>query len=130
MAIEQYYGTGRRKTAVARVFLRPGKGQITVNGQPFEDYFAGLIKAASALDPLRHVNKEGQFDLLITVKGSGKSAQVDAIKLGLARALVQYDGELRVSLKKAGFLTRDAREVERKKYGKHKARKAPQYSKR
>ncbi|WP_457630202.1 30S ribosomal protein S9 [Oceanithermus sp.] len=128
--MQQYYGTGRRKTAVARVFMRPGKGQITVNGKTFEDYFAGLIKAASALDPLRHVNKEGQFDLLITVKGSGKSAQIDAIKMGLARALVEYDGELRVPLKKAGFLTRDAREVERKKYGKHKARKAPQYSKR
>ncbi len=130
MAIEQFYGTGRRKSAVARVFLRPGKGQIRVNGQPFEDYFSGLIKAAAALDPLRHVNKEGQFDLLITVKGSGKSAQADAIKMGIARALVQYDGELRVSLKKAGYLTRDPREVERKKYGKHKARKAPQYSKR
>jgi len=130
MATQQYYGTGRRKTAVARVFMRPGKGQITVNGKTFEDYFAGLIKAASALDPLRHVNKENQFDLLITVKGSGKSAQIDAIKMGLARALVEYDGELRVPLKKAGYLTRDAREVERKKYGKHKARKAPQYSKR
>ncbi len=130
MATQQYYGTGRRKTAVARVFMRPGKGQITVNGKTFEDYFSGLVKAASALDPLRHVNKENQFDLLITVKGSGKSAQIDAIKMGLARALVEYDGELRVSLKKAGYLTRDAREVERKKYGKHKARKAPQYSKR
>jgi len=130
MATQQYYGTGRRKTAVARVFMRPGKGQITVNGKTFEDYFAGLIKAASALDPLRHVNKENQFDLLITVKGSGKSAQIDAIKMGLARALVEYDGDLRVPLKKAGYLTRDAREVERKKYGKHKARKAPQYSKR
>ncbi|WP_457636932.1 30S ribosomal protein S9 [Oceanithermus sp.] len=128
--MQQYYGTGRRKTAVARVFMRPGKGQITVNGQAFEDYFSGLIKAASALDPLRHVNKENQFDLLITVKGSGKSAQIDAIKMGLARALVEYDGELRVPLKKAGYLTRDAREVERKKYGKHKARRAPQYSKR
>jgi len=130
MATQQYYGTGRRKTAVARVFMRPGKGQITVNGEAFEDYFSGLVKAASALDPLRHVNKENQFDLLITVKGSGKSAQIDAIKMGLARALVEYDSELRVSLKKAGYLTRDAREVERKKYGKHKARKAPQYSKR
>jgi len=130
MAIQQYYGTGRRKTAVARVFMRPGKGQYTVNGENFDDYFSGLIKAASALDPLRHVGKEGQFDLLITVKGSGKSAQIDAIKLGLARALVEYDSELRVPLKKAGYLTRDAREVERKKYGKHKARKAPQYSKR
>ena len=130
MATQQYYGTGRRKTAVARVFMRPGKGQITVNGETFEDYFAGLVKAASALDPLHHVNKENQFDLLITVKGSGKSAQIDAIKMGLARALVEYDGELRVPLKKAGYLTRDAREVERKKYGKHKARKAPQYSKR
>ena len=130
MASQQYYGTGRRKTAVARVFMRPGKGQITVNGETFENYFSGLIKAASALDPLRHVNKENQFDLLITVKGSGKSAQIDAIKMGLARALVEYDGELRVPLKKAGYLTRDAREVERKKYGKHKARKAPQYSKR
>ncbi len=130
MATQQFYGTGRRKTAVARVFMRPGKGQITVNGKTFEDYFSGIIKAASALDPLRHVSKENQFDLLVTVKGSGKAAQVDAVKMGIARALVEYDNDLRQSLKKAGFLTRDAREVERKKYGKHKARKAPQYSKR
>ncbi|AEB11521.1 ribosomal protein S9 [Marinithermus hydrothermalis DSM 14884] len=130
MALEQYYGTGRRKTAVARVFLRPGDGKITVNKQDFQDYFRGIIKAVSALEPLRVTGLMGRFDLYITVKGGGKSGQIDAIKLGLARALLQYDADLRAKLKPAGLLTRDAREVERKKYGKHKARRAPQYSKR
>ncbi|WP_041658269.1 30S ribosomal protein S9 [Marinithermus hydrothermalis] len=128
--MEQYYGTGRRKTAVARVFLRPGDGKITVNKQDFQDYFRGIIKAVSALEPLRVTGLMGRFDLYITVKGGGKSGQIDAIKLGLARALLQYDADLRAKLKPAGLLTRDAREVERKKYGKHKARRAPQYSKR
>ncbi|HAR69043.1 MAG TPA: 30S ribosomal protein S9 [Thermus scotoductus] len=128
--MEQYYGTGRRKEAVARVFLRPGSGKVTVNGQDFQDYFQGLVRAVAALEPLRAVDALGRFDAYITVKGGGKSGQVDAIKLGVARALLQYNPDYRAKLKPLGFLTRDARVVERKKYGKHKARRAPQYSKR
>nr|4V9L_AI Chain AI, 30S ribosomal protein S9 [Thermus thermophilus HB27]4V9L_CI Chain CI, 30S ribosomal protein S9 [Thermus thermophilus HB27]4V9M_AI Chain AI, 30S ribosomal protein S9 [Thermus thermophilus HB27]4V9M_CI Chain CI, 30S ribosomal protein S9 [Thermus thermophilus HB27]4W29_AI Chain AI, 30S ribosomal protein S9 [Thermus thermophilus HB8]4W29_CI Chain CI, 30S ribosomal protein S9 [Thermus thermophilus HB8]4X62_I Chain I, 30S ribosomal protein S9 [Thermus thermophilus HB8]4X64_I Chain I, len=127
---EQYYGTGRRKEAVARVFLRPGNGKVTVNGQDFNEYFQGLVRAVAALEPLRAVDALGHFDAYITVRGGGKSGQIDAIKLGIARALVQYNPDYRAKLKPLGFLTRDARVVERKKYGKHKARRAPQYSKR
>ena len=128
--MEQYYGTGRRKEAVARVFLRPGNGKVTVNGQDFNEYFQGLVRAVAALEPLRAVDALGRFDAYITVRGGGKSGQIDAIKLGIARALVQYNPDYRAKLKHLGFLTRDARVVERKKYGKHKARRAPQYSKR
>ncbi|WP_243027536.1 30S ribosomal protein S9 [Thermus albus] len=128
--MEQYYGTGRRKEAVARVFLRPGSGKVTVNGQDFQDYFQGLVRAVAALEPLRAVDALGRFDAYITVRGGGKSGQVDAIKLGVARALLRYNPDYRAKLKPLGFLTRDARVVERKKYGKHKARRAPQYSKR
>ena len=128
--MEQYYGTGRRKESVARVFLRPGEGKITVNGKSFQDYFRGVIKAVSALEPLRVVDMVGKFDAVITVKGGGTTGQIDAIKLGLARALEKYNPEFRKKLKPAGLPTRDARVVERKKYGKHKARRAPQYSKR
>jgi small subunit ribosomal protein S9 len=128
--MEQYYGTGRRKTSVARVFLRPGSGKVSVNGVEFQNYFGGLVKAVAALEPLRRVDAAGRFDAYITVEGGGKSGQVDAIQLGIARALVGYNPDLRAKLKPAGFLTRDPREVERKKYGKHKARRAPQYSKR
>ncbi|WP_105316943.1 30S ribosomal protein S9 [Thermus tenuipuniceus] len=128
--MEQYYGTGRRKEAVARVFLRPGSGKVTVNGQDFQDYFQGLVRAVAALEPLRAVDALGRFDAYITVKGGGKSGQIDAIKLGVARALLRYNPDYRAKLKPLGFLTRDARVVERKKYGKHKARRAPQYSKR
>ena len=128
--MEQYYGTGRRKEAVARVFLRPGNGKVTVNGQDFNEYFQGLVRAVAALEPLRAVDALGHFDAYITVRGVGKSGQIDAIKLGIARALVQYNPDYRAKLKPLGFLTRDARVVERKKYGKHKARRAPQYSKR
>ena len=128
--MEQYYGTGRRKEAVARVFLRPGNGKVTVNGQDFNEYFQGLVRAVAALEPLRAVAALGRFDAYITVRGGGKSGQIDAIKLGIARALVQYNPDYRAKLKPLGFLTRDARVVERKKYGKHKARRAPQYSKR
>lgn len=128
--MEQYYGTGRRKEAVARVFLRPGSGKVTVNGQDFNEYFQGLVRAVAALEPLRAVDALGRFDAYITVRGGGKSGQIDAIKLGIARALVQYNPDYRAKLKPLGFLTRDARVVERKKYGKHKARRAPQYSKR
>ena len=128
--MEQYYGTGRRKEAVARVFLRPGNGKVTVNGQDFNEYFQGLVRAVAALEPLRAVDALGHFDAYITVRGGWKSGQIDAIKLGIARALVQYNPDYRAKLKPLGFLTRDARVVERKKYGKHKARRAPQYSKR
>ena len=128
--MEQYYGTGRRKEAVARVFLRPGNGKVTVNGQDFNEYFQGLVRAVAALEPLRAVDALGHFDAYITVRGGGKSGQIDAIKLGIARALVQYNPDYRAKLKPLGFLTRDARVEERKKYGKHKARRAPQYSKR
>ena len=128
--MEQYYGTGRRKEAVARVFLRPGNGKVTVNGQDFNEYFQGLVRAVAALEPLGAVDALGRFDAYITVRGGGKSGQIDAIKLGIARALVQYNPDYRAKLKPLGFLTRDARVVERKKYGKHKARRAPQYSKR
>ena len=128
--MEQYYGTGMRKEAVARVFLRPGNGKVTVNGQDFNEYFQGLVRAVAALEPLRAVDALGHFDAYITVRGGGKSGQIDAIKLGIARALVQYNPDYRAKLKPLGFLTRDARVVERKKYGKHKARRAPQYSKR
>ena len=128
--MEQYYGTGRRKEAVARVFLRPGNGKVTVNGQDFNEYFQGLVRAVAALEPLRAVDALGRFDAYITVRGGGKSGQIDASKLGIARALVQYNPDYRAKLKPLGFLTRDARVVERKKYGKHKARRAPQYSKR
>ena len=128
--MEQYYGTGRRKESVARVFLRPGEGKITVNGKNFEDYFRGIIRAVSALEPFKVVDMMGKFDAYITVKGGGTTGQIDAIKLGIARALEKYNPEFRKKLKPAGLLTRDARVVERKKYGKHKARRAPQYSKR
>ncbi|MGQ9736061.1 MAG: 30S ribosomal protein S9 [Thermaceae bacterium] len=128
--MEQYYGTGRRKTSVARVFLKPGSGNVSVNGQELDEYFQGLVRAVAALEPLQAVDALGRFDAYITVKGGGKSGQIDAIKLGVARALLQYNPDLRAKLKPLGFLTRDAREVERKKYGKHKARRAPQYSKR
>jgi small subunit ribosomal protein S9 len=128
--MEQYYGTGRRKEAVARVFLRPGSGKITVTGLDFGDSFLGWVRAVAALEPLRGVDALGRFDADITVAGGGKSGQVDAIKLGVARALLQYNPDYRAKLKPLGFLTRDARVVERKKYGKHKARRAPQYSKR
>ena len=128
--MEQYYGTGRRKEAVARVFLRPGNGKVTVNGQDFNEYFQGLVRAVAALEPLRAVDALGRFDAYITVRGGGKSGQIDAIKLGIHPALKQYNHDYRAKLKPPGFHTRDARVVERKKYGKHKARRAPQYSKR
>tara|TARA_Y100001960_G_C14735607_1_gene860119 strand:- start:1162 stop:1551 length:390 start_codon:yes stop_codon:yes gene_type:complete len=127
---EQYYGTGRRKAAVARVFLRTGNGRITVNGKDFQTYFRGILAAVQALEPLKATNTAGRYDALITVSGGGPSGQVDAIKLGVARALLKLDPDFRPALKQGGYLKRDARVVERKKYGLHKARRAPQYSKR
>jgi small subunit ribosomal protein S9 len=128
--MEQYYGTGRRKAAVARVFLRPGNGRITVNGKDFQLYFRGVFRGVQALEPLKATGTAGRYDALITVKGGGPSGQADAIQLGVARALVKVDPNFRTTLKQSGHLTRDARVIERKKYGLHKARRAPQYSKR
>ena len=130
MATEQYYGTGRRKASIARVFLRPGQGRILVNGKDFQDYFRGIFKGVQALEPLKTTGTAGRYDALITVKGGGPTGQADAIKLGVARALLEVDPNFRPALKQAGHLTRDARVVERKKYGLRKARRAPQYSKR
>ncbi len=128
--MEQFYGTGRRKAAIARVFLRSGNGRITVNGKDFQDYFRGILVGVQALEPLKVTGAAGRYDAVITVKGGGPSGQADAIKLGVARALVKINPEFRVRLKPGGFLTRDARIVERKKYGLRKARRAPQFSKR
>ena len=128
--MEQYYGTGRRKAAIARVFLRPGSGRITVNGKDFQTFFRGILAAVQALEPLKATNTAGRYDALVTVEGGGPSGQADAIKLGVARALLKVDPNFRSVLRQGGYLTRDARVVERKKYGLHKARRAPQYSKR
>ena len=128
--MEEYYGTGRRKASVARVFLRPGQGRIMVNGKDFQTYFRGIFKGVQALEPLKVTGTAGRYDALITVQGGGPTGQADAIKLGVARALLKVDPNFRPALKDAGHLTRDARVVERKKYGLRKARRAPQYSKR
>ena len=128
--MDQYYGTGRRKAAIARVFLRPGNGRITVNGKDFQEYFRGILVGVQALEPLKVTNTAGRYDALITVEGGGPSGQADAIKLGVARALLRVDPNFRPALKQGGYLTRDPRIVERKKYGLKKARRAPQFSKR
>jgi small subunit ribosomal protein S9 len=127
---EQYYGTGRRKSASARVFLRPGEGNIMVNGCSLEEYFGRETARMVVRQPLQVVDREETFNIYATVRGGGNTGQAGAIRHGLARALVIYDESFRTSLRQAGFLTRDAREVERKKVGLHKARKRPQYSKR
>lgn len=125
-----YYGTGRRKTACARVFLRRGTSGIMVNRQPMESYFGHPVAHILIQQPLKLAEMDGRFNILITVNGGSHSAQAQAIRHGLARALVKYDEELRPRMRAAGYLTRDSRKVERKKVGLHKARKAPQYSKR
>lgn len=134
MSIVQYYGTGRRKTSIARVYLRPGKGEVklVVNKRTrvFDDYFPLKIHRITINRPLSITNTVEHFDVFINVMGGGVNAQTDAIKLGLARALLEYNPELRSALKKAGLLTRDPREKERRKYGLLKARKASQYHKR
>ncbi|MBQ0724148.1 MAG: 30S ribosomal protein S9 [Cycloclasticus sp.] len=130
MAQTQYYGTGRRKSSVARVFARPGKGAIKVNNLSLDAYFGRETDRMIVRQPLETAEANEKFDFLITVKGGGTSGQAGAIRLGITRALMEFDGELRPALRKAGFVTRDAREVERKKVGLHKARKRPQYSKR
>jgi small subunit ribosomal protein S9 len=122
--------TGRRKEAVARVRLRPGSGKIIVNGREFATYFPILTHQVIATEPLRLTQTGDVYDVDATLGGGGVSGQAGALRLGIARALVELDGEVRPTLKKAGLLTRDARRVERKKYGLKKARKAPQYSKR
>ncbi len=130
MATEQYYGTGRRKSSTARVFLSKGKGDITINNRPIDEFFGRETAVMIVRQPLEKLEMTDQFDINCTVEGGGISGQAGAIRLGLSRALMEYDGELRSPLRKAGFVTRDAREVERKKVGLHKARKATQYSKR
>lgn len=126
----QYYGTGRRKTAVARVRLLPGDGNITINGKTFETYFPNRTLRLIVMQPLVLTETAGRFDVVARVHGGGVSGQAGAVRLGIARALVKSNPELRKQLRRAGFITRDPRMKERKKFGLHKARKAPQYSKR
>lgn len=130
MAQVQFYGTGRRKNAVARVRLVPGEGRVVVNDRPLDEYFGQKILEMQVRQPLEVTNNQGRFDVLAKVEGGGVSGQAGAIRLGIARALLQADGELRPVLKRNGFLTRDPRMKERRKYGLKKARKAPQFSKR
>ena len=130
MAENQYYGTGRRKSSTARVFVKPGKGNIVINKRSLEEYFGRPTARMVVRQPLELVEMTEKLDLFITVVGGGISGQAGAIRHGITRALMEYDESLRPVLCKAGFVTRDARKVERKKVGLHKARKRPQYSKR
>jgi len=126
----QNYGTGRRKTAVARVYIRPGKGDITVNGKPVDVFFSRETGRMIVRQPLVLTNTLSSFDIHVNVDGGGESGQAGAVRHGITRALIQHDASLKSPLKKAGLVTRDAREVERKKVGLHKARRRGQYSKR
>ncbi len=128
--MQQYLGTGRRKRSVARVIIKPGSGQLSINNREAADYFPVELIRLEAFSPLRLVQLDNRIDVRVSVAGGGISGQAGAIRHGISRALLEYDGGLRPQLKEAGYLTRDARKVERKKYGLHKARKAPQYSKR
>ena len=130
MAVEQNYGTGRRKTSSARVFLRPGSGAIVINGKPIEEYFGRETSRMMVRQPLELIEASDRFDVNITVSGGGMTGQAGAIRHGLARALMEYDEELRTPLRRAGFVTRDAPMVERKKVGRVSARRAKQFSKR
>ncbi len=130
MAKPLVQATGRRKTSVARVRLRDGSGQVTLNGRPLENYFPTMASRMRVMEPLQITQTQGRYDVDATLEGGGTTGQVDALRLGIARALIDLDEELRPTLKKAGLLTRDARIVERKKYGLRKARRAPQYTKR
>jgi len=130
MAIEQYYGTGRRKSSTARVFLTRGDGKIVINDQTIEEFFGRKTSRMIVRQPLEKLAMSDKFDIKVTVEGGGNSGQAGAIRLGITRALMEYDGELRKPLRAAGYVTRDAREVERKKVGLHKARRAVQFSKR
>jgi len=127
---QQNYGTGRRKTAVARVFLRPGKGDITVNGRPVDEFFSRETGRMIVRQPLALTNTLSTFDIIVNVDGGGESGQAGAVRHGITRALIEHDASLKSVLKKAGLVTRDAREVERKKVGLHKARRRHQFSKR
>ena len=130
MSTTNYYGTGRRKTSTARVFLRNGQGNITVNDRPLDLYFGREVARMIVRQPLELVELTERFDIKVTVEGGGSFGQAGAIRHGITRALMEYDESLRGTLRRAGFVTRDAREVERKKVGLRKARKRPQYSKR
>jgi small subunit ribosomal protein S9 len=126
----QYYGTGRRKASIARVFLRPGSGNFTVNDKKFEEYFVTEAQRSAAKQPLLTSETVGSFDVVANVSGGGVNGQADAVKLGIARALLEFNAELRKRLKAEGFLSRDSRSKERKKYGQKGARKRFQFSKR
>jgi small subunit ribosomal protein S9 len=127
---QHHYGTGRRKTAVARVFLRPGTGAITVNGRPVDEFFSRETGRMVVRQPLELTKTTASFDIIVNVDGGGESGQAGAVRHGITRALIQYDAALKPALKKAGLVTRDARAVERKKVGLHKARRRHQFSKR
>jgi len=130
MAVQQNYGTGRRKSAVARVFLKPGKGDIVVNGKPVDEFFSRETGRMVVRQPLTLTDSLSRFDIQVNVTGGGESGQAGAVRHGITRALIDYDETLKAALKKAGLVTRDAREVERKKVGLHKARRRKQFSKR
>jgi len=127
---QSHYGTGRRKTATARVYLKPGSGRITVNDRPLDEFFGRETGRMIVRQPLEAVKLVDRFDISVTVGGGGITGQAGAIRMGLTRALIEYDAALRKPLRAAGFVTRDAREVERKKVGRRKARRGTQYSKR
>ncbi|HVN99665.1 MAG TPA: 30S ribosomal protein S9 [Steroidobacteraceae bacterium] len=130
MAVSPDYGTGRRKTSTARVYLQAGTGKITVNERPLDEFFGRETGRMIVMQPLELVQLTGKFDITVQVTGGGITGQAGAIRHGIARALMEYDSTLRAPLRQAGFVTRDAREVERKKVGRRKARRGPQYSKR
>ncbi len=130
MSEASFYGTGRRKTSTARVFMKPGAGEITVNNRPLDKFFGRQTARMIVRQPLELMELTDKFDISVTVSGGGTTGQAGAIRHGLTRALLQYDEAMRPALRKAGFVTRDAREVERKKVGLRKARRATQYSKR
>lgn len=127
---QTYYGTGRRKSSTARVYVKPGSGEIVVNKRPLDEYFGRETARMVVRQPLAALDLVDKFDIKVNVAGGGGSGQAGAIRLGITRALMEYDETSRPALRKAGFVTRDSREVERKKVGLHKARKRPQYSKR
>ena len=130
MAETYYYGTGRRKSAVARVFMKRGTGSIVVNGRPIDEFFSRVTGRMIVRQPLELVEQTSAFDIMVNVAGGGESGQAGAVRHGITRALIEYDAALKPALSKAGFVSRDAREVERKKVGFHKARRRKQFSKR
>jgi small subunit ribosomal protein S9 len=130
MAENLFYGTGRRKSAVARVFMKRGSGSIVINGKPIDEFFSRVTGRMIVRQPLELVEQTEGFDIMVNVSGGGESGQAGAVRHGITRALIEYDVALKPALSKAGFVTRDAREVERKKVGLHKARRRKQFSKR